>query len=80
MECMLPVSYTHLDVYKRQQQSNSDAEEKLKLSRQKELEFLQKEQLLKTQEAELEITLQRKLQEERLTLSAQIQKLSLIHI
>ncbi len=59
---------------RRLQQSNSDAEEKLKLSRQKELEFLQKEQLLKTQEAELEITLQRKLQEERLTLSAQIQK------
>jgi len=56
------------------QENKNDAEEKLKESRKKELEFLQKEQQLKNKEAELEITLQRKLQEERSTLSEQIQK------
>lgn len=54
--------------------SNSDNEEKLKEARKKELEFLQKEQQLKNKEAELEITLQKKLQEERSQLSEQIQK------
>lgn len=54
------------------QQNNEDNEEKLKQARQKELEFLQKEQQLKNKEAELEITLQKKLQEERNTLSEQI--------
>jgi hypothetical protein len=47
------------------QQSNKDNEEKLKLSRQKELEFLQKEKALKTKEEELEISVQRKLLDER---------------
>ncbi len=47
------------------QQANKDNEEKLKLSRQKELEFLQKEQQLKNKEAELEISVQRKLLDER---------------
>jgi len=56
------------------QSSNKDAEEKLKASRQKELEFLQKEQSLKTREEEMEINLQRKLQEQRNELAEQIRK------
>jgi hypothetical protein len=55
--------------------SNKDNEEKLKLSRKKELEFLQKEQELKNREAELEISVQRKLQEERTKLSEEIRKI-----
>lgn len=47
------------------QENNSNNEEKLKEARRKELEFLQKEQQLKNRESELEITLQKKLQEER---------------
>lgn len=54
--------------------NNADNQEKLKEARKKELEFLQKEQVLKNREVELEITLQKKLQEERITLSEQIQK------
>ena len=54
------------------QNSNHDNEEKLKEARKKELEFLQKEQLLKNKEAELEITLQKKLQAERTILAEQI--------
>jgi hypothetical protein len=54
------------------QQNNADNEEKLKEARRKELEFLQKEQQLKNKEAELEITLQKKLQEERTAISEQI--------
>jgi hypothetical protein len=56
------------------QSANSENEEKLKEARKKELEYLQKEQQLKNKEAELEITLQKKLQEERTVLSEQIQK------
>jgi hypothetical protein len=52
--------------------NNKDNEEKLKEARKKELEFLQKEQQLKNKEAEMEITLQKKLQQERETLSEQI--------
>jgi hypothetical protein len=54
------------------QNNNNDNEEKLKEARKKELEFLQKEQQLKNREAELEITLQKKLQEERGSLTEQI--------
>jgi len=54
------------------QNNNNDNEEKLKEARKKELEFLQKEQQLKNREAELEITLQKKLQEERSSLTEQI--------
>lgn len=54
--------------------ANADSEEKLKEARKKELDFLQKEQQLKNKEAELEIVLQKKLQEERTQLSEQIQK------
>lgn len=57
------------------EQNNKDNEEKLKVSRQKELEFLQKEQALKTKEAELEISVQKKLQEERSKLSDELRKL-----
>ncbi len=56
------------------QENNADNEEKLKEARKKELEFLQKELALQNKEAELEITLQKKLQEERHTLGEQIRK------
>ncbi|MEO6537860.1 MAG: DUF2130 domain-containing protein [Ferruginibacter sp.] len=52
--------------------NNADVEEKLKNARKKELEFLQNEQALKNREAEIEITFQKKLQEERVNLSEQI--------
>ncbi|MBC8054045.1 MAG: DUF2130 domain-containing protein [Sphingobacteriaceae bacterium] len=54
--------------------ANKEGEEKLKLARQQELEFLKREQLLKTKEEELEIQLQRKLQEQRNELVEQIRK------
>ncbi len=54
--------------------NNKDNEEKLLEARKKELEFLQKEQALNNKEAELDITLQRRLQEERILLSEQIHK------
>ncbi len=57
------------------EQNNKDNEEKLKLSRQKELEFLQKEQSIKNREEELEITVQKKLQTEREKLSEDIRKI-----
>jgi hypothetical protein len=57
------------------EQSNSDNEEKLKLARQKELEFLRKENELKTREQELEILLQKKLSEERERLGEEIRKI-----
>ncbi len=52
----------------------NDTAEKLNTARKKELEYLQKEQLLQNQTAELEITIQKKLQEERQSLSEQIRK------
>lgn len=57
------------------QQNNKDNEEKLKISRQKELEFLQKEQILKNREAELEISVQKQLQQERGKLTEELRKL-----
>lgn len=57
------------------QENNKENEEKLKLSRQKELEFLRKEQDLKNKEEELEITVQKQLQEEREKLSEEIRKI-----
>ncbi|HEY0054381.1 MAG TPA: DUF2130 domain-containing protein [Pedobacter sp.] len=54
--------------------ANKESEEKLKLARNQELEFLKREQLLKTKEEELEIQLQRKLQEQRNELSELIRK------
>src|SRR5688500_1142198 len=56
------------------QESNRQNEEKLKQARQIELEFLKKEQDLKNREADLEIQLQKKLQEERTLLTEQIRK------
>jgi len=56
------------------QQSNHENEEKLRTARRKELEFLQKEQALKNREEELEILLQKKLQEERILVTEQIRK------
>lgn len=55
-------------------ETNASNEEKLKEARQKELEFLKKEQELKTKEAELEIQLQKKLNEERNALLETIKK------
>jgi hypothetical protein len=55
--------------------ANKDNEEKLKISRQKELEFLKKEQDLKNKEAEMELSVQRRLQEERAKLSEELSHL-----
>lgn len=54
--------------------ANKDSEEKLKLARAKELEFLKKEQAMKEKEAELELEVQRKLQEQRTEMVEQIRK------
>jgi hypothetical protein len=60
-----------LQILKKNMQDN---EEKLKTARQKELEFLKKEQDLQSREQELEISVQKKLLEERNLLSIQIRK------
>lgn len=52
----------------------TDTDEKLKEARKKELEFLQKEKHLQTKEADLEITVQKKLQEERHAITEQIRR------
>ena len=57
------------------QQSNEEQQEKLKLARLKELEFLQKEQFLKNKEEEMEVSLQRKLQDERIKISEEIRRI-----
>lgn len=54
--------------------SNKENEEKLRLAREKELGFLQKELELKKREEEIELIFQRKLQEERVVISDQIRK------
>ncbi len=56
------------------EQNNKDNEEKLKLSRQRELEFLKKEQELLSKEKEIDLQLQRLLLEERIKLSEIIRK------
>ena len=56
------------------QQSNEEQQEKLRAARQKELEFLQREQILKTREEELEISTQRKMQEERVKIADEIRR------
>ncbi len=56
------------------QNNVKESDEKLKASRQKELEFLQKERALKEKEEELELAMQRKLQEQRNELTEQIRK------
>ena len=55
--------------------ANKDNEEKLRTSRQRELEFLKKEQELHNKEAELELSVQRLLQEERTRLAEEIRLL-----
>ncbi len=55
-------------------QNSQENEERLKISRQKEFEFLKKEQDLKHKEQELEILLQKKMLEERTILTQQIRK------
>lgn len=54
---------------------NRENEEKLKHSRQKELDYLRKEQELKNREAEIEIELQQKLQLERGKLSEELRRI-----
>ena len=56
------------------QNAKQESDEKLKASRQKELEFLQKEQALKQKEDEFELSLQRKLHEQRDVLAESIRK------
>jgi hypothetical protein len=57
------------------EQNNKDNEEKLKEAREQQLGYLKKEQDLKTKEAELELSIQKKLQGEREKLSEEIRKL-----
>lgn len=56
------------------QENNAENEEKLKLARLKELDYLKKEQELKNKEAELEIQVQKKLNDERLAITETIKK------
>lgn len=56
-------------------EANSSNEARLKEAREKELQFLKKEQLLKEKEAELEIALQKKLNEESAAIAERIQKI-----
>ena len=56
------------------EQNNAENEEKLKQARGKELEYLKKEQELKNKEQELDIILQKKLAEERNTLTENIRR------
>lgn len=62
------------------EESNKESEEKLKLSRQKEAEFMRKEQDLKNKEAEMEINVQRQLQLERDKLTEEIRKIEELKI
>ena len=57
------------------EQNNREYEDKLKEARRQQVEFLKKEQELKNREAELELSVQKKLQEERQKLSEEIRKL-----
>ncbi len=56
------------------QNAKNESDEKLKTARQKEMEFLQKENALKQREEELELSVERKLQAQRNELSEQIRK------
>lgn len=59
------------------QQNNAETEEKLKEARKKELEYYQKEQALKTREEELELQLQKRMQQEREKLSEDIRRIEM---
>ncbi|WP_165500353.1 DUF2130 domain-containing protein [Pedobacter psychroterrae] len=54
--------------------SNKENEDKLRLARAKELDFLKKEQAMKDKEAEMELQLERKLQQQRGEMVEQIRK------
>ncbi|WP_259067273.1 DUF2130 domain-containing protein [Mucilaginibacter sp. X4EP1] len=56
------------------QSAKQESDEKLKTARQKELEFLQKEAALKQKEEELELSIQRRMQEQRNELAETIRK------
>jgi hypothetical protein len=56
-------------------QNSLEQEERLRIAREKEFAFLQKEQHLKNREQELELDLQRKIQEERIRMTEEIKKL-----
>ena len=56
------------------QSSQRESEEKLKMARQRELDYLRKEQELLSKEQELQITIQKQLIEERKTFSEQVRK------
>lgn len=55
-------------------EANKENEERLKLARARELDFLRKEQEMKKMEEELELQVQRKLQEQRMEMTEQIRK------
>lgn len=57
------------------QKTNEENEEKLKISRLKETEFLKQQQELKNKEAELDLTIQKKLSEEREKLAENLRRL-----
>ncbi len=57
------------------EKNNTENEARLKEARQQQLDIMKKEQDLKNKEAELEISVQKKLNEARETLSAEIRKL-----
>jgi hypothetical protein len=57
------------------EQNNKDNDEKLKLARQKELEFLRLQQEFKTKTEEIDLTIQKKLQAEREKMSEEVRKL-----
>src|SRR5829696_5297237 len=57
------------------EETNLDNEQKLKAARQQQIEFLRKEQELKNKEAELELSLQKRLHVERESLANEIRKL-----
>jgi hypothetical protein len=57
------------------EENNKDNEEKLKQARQQQVEILKKEQDLKNKEAELELSVQKMLQQEREKLTEDIRKL-----
>jgi hypothetical protein len=54
--------------------AHKESEEKLKLARSKELEFMKKEQAMKEKEAEMELEIQRKIQEQRAEMVEQVRK------
>ncbi len=55
--------------------ANKENEEKLKIARQKELEYLQKENAIKRREEELELSIQKKLVEEREKMAVDIRNI-----